>query len=100
MNHRENELIQAGAGNIDATITQALDGRSSFDTGAGNVTVSLGEDVGADVDARASMGTARTDYDLRVRGSFMSKSFSGRVNGGGPAVTLSAGVGNVTLRRR
>lgn len=92
--------VRTGAGNVEATITEALDGRSSFDTGAGNVTVVLDDGVGADVDARASMGNARTDYDLRVRGSFMSKSFSGSVNGGGPAITLSAGVGNVTLRRR
>lgn len=91
---------RTGAGNVEATITDALDGRSSFDTGAGNVTVTLADGVGADVDAHASMGSARTDYDLRVRGGFMSKSFSGRVNGGGPEITMSAGVGNVTLRKR
>ena len=94
-------MIEArtGAGNIEAWITRELNGRSSFDTGAGNVTVYLDGDIGADVDAKASLGNAKSDFDLRVRGKFMSKSFSGRVNGGGPSISMSAGVGNVSLRR-
>lgn len=88
-----------GAGNIEATITRELYGDSSFNTGAGNVTVYLDENIGADIDARSSLGSARSDYNLRVKGKWLSKSFSGEVNGGGPEIELSAGVGNVTLRR-
>ena len=90
---------RTGAGNIYATITNDLSGDSSFGTGAGNVTVYVDESVGADVTARSSMGSARTDYDLRVRGKWMSKSFSGEINGGGPEISLSSGVGTVSLRR-
>ncbi len=90
---------RTGAGNITAVITGPLAGDSSFDTGAGNVTVYLADDVEADVEGRASLGNAKSDFDLRVRGKFMSKSFSGRINGGGPEITLSSGVGNVSLRR-
>ena len=57
------------------------------------------DNVGADVEGRASLGNARSEFDVRTRGKFMSKSFSGRINGGGPAITMSSGVGNVSLRR-
>ena len=88
-----------GAGNINASILGQLVGDSSFQTGAGNVVVYIADDVGADVEGRASLGNARSEFDVRTRGKFMSKSFSGRINGGGPAITMSSGVGNVSLRR-
>ena len=88
-----------GAGNITATIEGQLAGDSSFRTGAGNVVVYLADDVEADVEGRASLGNARSEFDVRSRGRFMSKSFSGRINGGGPAISMSSGVGNVSLRR-
>lgn len=88
-----------GAGSISATIVGQLVGDSSFQTGAGNVTVYLADNVEADVEGRASLGNARSDFDVRTRGKFMSKSFSGRINGGGPEISMSSGVGNVSLRR-
>lgn len=90
---------RTGAGNITAVIDGQLTGNSSFNTGAGNVTVYLSEDVEADVEGKASLGNAKTDFALRTRGKFMSKSFSGSLNGGGPEITMSSGVGNVSLRR-
>lgn len=93
--------IQAntGAGNIEARITRQPGGDSSVETGAGNVTVYLGSDVGMQVDARASVGSAECDFGLKVSGKWMSKSFEGDVNGGGPALTMRSGVGNVALKR-
>jgi len=88
-----------GAGNIEARMTRQPGGDSSVETGAGNVTVYLGDDVGVDVDARASVGSAECDFGLKVNGKWMSKSFEGDVNGGGPALTMRSGVGNVALKR-
>jgi len=88
--------ISSGAGNIE------VDGARGYvyaNSGAGNVTVYLDSGVGATVDGQASIGSAKTDYDLDVKGKWMSKSFSGKVNGGGPSLTLHSGVGNVTLRK-
>lgn len=90
---------RTGAGNISAVLVGQLAGDSSFNTGAGNVVVYLADDVEADIEGRASLGNAKTDFDLRTRGKFMSKSFSGRINGGGPEITMTSGVGNVSLRR-
>lgn len=91
--------VSTGAGNVVASITGALSGDSKMSSGAGNVTVYLKESVGANVDGKASVGSAKTDYDLSVKGKFMSKSFEGRVNGGGPNLTLNSGVGNVSLTK-
>ncbi len=88
-----------GAGNIEARLTRQPGGDSTVETGAGNVTVYLGSNVGVDVDARASVGSAECDFGLKVSGKWMSKSFEGDVNGGGPALTMRSGVGNVALKR-
>jgi hypothetical protein len=92
-------VASTGAGDIIATLSEQPDRDSELRSGAGNVTVYLSDDIAVDVDASASVGSADSDFGLRVRGKWMSKSFSGRVNGGGPALSLHTGVGNVSLKR-
>jgi hypothetical protein len=89
-----------GAGNITARISSQPESDSRLESGAGNVTVFLSDRVGVYVDAVASMGSASSDYPLKIEGKWMKKSFEGEVNGGGPDLFMRAGVGNVTLRRR
>ena len=90
----------SGAGNIEVLITRQPSSRSRLETGAGNVTVYLADNVGIDVQGETGIGSASTDFGLKVDGSWMSKSFRGSVNGGGPSLTMSSGVGNVELRSR
>ena len=91
--------INTGAGNIEAYITEQPREDSHLTTGAGNVTVHVGARIGLDVDAQTGIGSAATDFPLKIEGKFMSKSFSGDVNGGGPALVMHSGVGNVVLRK-
>ncbi len=91
---------RTGAGNISAQIFRQPDNHSKLESGAGNVTVYLGDGIGVYVDAVAAMGSASCDFPLKIEGKFMKKSFEGEVNGGGPDLFMRAGVGNVTLRRR
>jgi len=91
--------INTGAGNIEAYITRQPQAESRLHTGAGNVTVFLDPNVGVQVDAEASVGSASCDCPLTIEGKWMSKRFSGDVNGGGPDLHLRAGVGNVALKR-
>ncbi len=93
-------VANSGAGNITATITRQPPARSRLETGAGNVTVYLAGDVGIDVLGETGLGSADTDFGLKVEGKWMSKSFKGSVNGGGPALTMRSGVGNVRLKSR
>lgn len=92
--------VNTGAGNVEVSITEQPETDSRLSTGAGNVTVYLGRGIGVDVHAEAAMGTARTDYPLSVEGKWMKKSFAGVVNGGGPRLSMRAGVGNVELRKK
>ncbi|ARA92743.1 hypothetical protein AWN76_005890 [Rhodothermaceae bacterium RA] len=92
--------LNTGAGNVEADLTCQPEDDSVFTSGAGNVTVYVDAEIRCRVDAVAGMGTARTDFPLRVEGRWMKKSFEGRINGGGPELRLRAGVGNVTLLRR
>jgi len=89
-----------GAGNIIAHIISQPDGDSRLESGAGNVTVYLDDQVSVYVDAQASVGSANCDFPLKVEGRWMSKSFGGRINGGGPELHLRSGVGNVSLKKQ
>lgn len=94
-------VANTGAGNIEARISRQPSSRSRLETGAGNVTVYLSEDVGMDVHAETGIGSADCEFGLKVSGKFLSgKSFAGSVNGGGPALTMHAGAGSVSLRRQ
>ena len=93
-------IAQTGAGNVTAKILTQPEEDSRFESGAGNVTVYLEDDLGMYVSAVASMGSASCDFPLNIRGKWMSKSFEGDINGGGPDLYMVSGVGNVTLRRR
>lgn len=88
-----------GAGNLIAEVTSQPEYRCTFASGAGNVTVYMQENLDFYVDAVAGMGSASTDFPLTVEGKWMSKSFEGEVNGGGPTIELRSGVGNVSLRK-
>ena len=97
---RGEATVKAGAGNVKVFITEQPEGASDFSTGAGNVMVYLAGSIGVDVDAECAVGSASTDYPLKMEGKWTRKSFSGSVNGGGPDLRLYAAVGNVTLRKR
>lgn len=88
-----------GAGNVYAELTGQPRAESRLESGAGNVTVAIGERVGVTVNASSGIGSATTDFPLSVEGKWMSKSMEGRVNGGGPLVRMRAGVGNVAVVR-
>lgn len=88
-----------GAGNVTAEIMRQPSRASSLSSGAGNVTVHLARTVGVYVDATAALGSAECEYDLKVEGKWLKKSFAGEVNGGGPELRIHAGVGNVALLR-
>ncbi len=90
---------KTGAGNISAHITRQPEAPSELSSGTGNVTVYVPAHVGLEVDASAGIGSAETDFPLSVEDGWMSTSFAGTLGDGGPALRLSAGMGNVALRK-
>ncbi len=91
--------VTSGAGNVYAQITHQPQDDSELRTGAGNVTVELADDLDVDVVGTASFGSADCEFPIEVTGKLLKKSFSGKINEGGPQLKMHAGVGNVTLKR-
>lgn len=90
----------AGTGNVTVEMLGQPRGESKLRTGAGNVSLSLPEDVQAEVRGTASLGTVTCEFPIEVSKKLLSHSFSGELNGGGDAsIVMAAGVGNVSLRR-
>lgn len=91
--------VSTGAGNIKTFISRQPDRRSRLESGAGNVTAVVEPGVGVFVTASAGMGSASSDYPVETKSEFVSQSFSGRINGGGPELVMKTGVGSVALRK-
>ena len=90
--------VSSGAGNLMARFSGQPDGNSTLETGAGNVTVHLDANARVSVAGASALGSVSTDFSLPVEGKWMSKSFAGDLNGGGPSIRMRAAVGNVVLR--
>lgn len=91
--------VNTGAGDIEVEITSQPEEDSHLVTGAGSVTVLLEDDIAMDIEAQTNMGSAITDFPLRVETNFIKKSFGGPINGGGPLLRIRAGIGSVELKR-
>jgi len=75
-------------GSITARFSRQPHGDSRLSTSGGGVTVELASGIGAELDARASGGGVRSDVPVTVQGSRDEDSLVGRINGGGPRLTL------------
>jgi len=91
----------AGTGNVTVEIEGQPKGESKLRTGAGNVSLSLHEDVQAEIRGTASIGTITCEFPIDISKKFLSHSFEGDINGGGSAsIVMNSGVGNLSLLRR
>ena len=89
-----------GTGNVTVEVIGQPQGKTKLRTGAGNVSLSLSEDVQADVRGTASLGTVNCEFPIEISKKLLSHSFSGEINGGGDAsIVMATAVGNVSLRR-
>lgn len=92
--------VRTGAGNIRATFDRQPPHPASLATGAGNVVAEVREGIGFRVSGASAMGGATTDFGLPVERRLVARSFEGPIHGGGPDLTLRAGMGWVRLVRR
>ncbi len=92
---RGNCKLSTGAGNVD--FKGKVNDISGFDasTGMGNVDFRVPEDTKMSLDASTGVGVLEGSFvDTRPDDKFH---FKGDINGGGPSVKLSSGVGNVNV---
>ena len=89
-------VARAGSGGIEA------DGQPSgpwtVHTGSGTVRLQLPSTASFDLDARTSSGSLSVDHPVTVQGSMGKKHIQGKVRGGGMAVDVETGSGDIEIR--
>lgn len=89
---------QTSGGSISAEVTRQIEKPLDLRTSGGSISLSVPEDLKADLDASTSGG--RVACDLPLEGRVKHNSINGRINGGGPAVSLRTSGGSIKVAKR
>jgi hypothetical protein len=90
-------LANTSGGSISASLTQAPKEDCSLSTSGGSIEVRLPESAAVDIDAKTSGGRVSTDLPVTVQGQIRHSSLRGKLNGGGPKLTLRTSGGGIRL---
>ena len=85
-------------GSIRATLSRQPNADSSLKTSGGGVIVSLAPSIAVDLDAQSSGGGVSSDVPITVQGTQDEDSIRGRINGGGPKLTLRSSGGGIRVK--
>lgn len=85
-------------GSIRAQLSGQLTADSKLSTSGGGVTVSLSPNVAVELDARASGGGVHSDVPITVHGRQEDDQLVGKINGGGPKLTLRTSGGGIRVK--
>lgn len=85
-------------GSIRAQISGPVTADSKLSTSGGSVTVAIGAGVAVDLDAKASGGGITSDIPVTIMGRQDDDELKGKVNGGGPTLTLRTSGGGIRVR--
>jgi hypothetical protein len=108
--------VRTSGGNIDlGTVTGAVDARTSggsvnatlastagpstLSSSGGEVTVAVSPSAALDLDARSSGGGVESDLPVSVTGRQKDGVIVGKINGGGPQLTLRSSGGGIRVKR-
>lgn len=83
-------------GSIRATISKQPSEDSRLSTSGGSVTAYLAKEIAVDVNASTSGGRVKSDFD--VDGTVKKTRITGKINGGGPKLTLKTSGGSVRIK--
>jgi len=95
------EAITSG-GSITASVADQPSGDCRLQTSGGSIKVSLSDKVAVDVDAKTSGGGVRTELPVAavVQGEHKPNVLQGKINGGGPTLSLHTSGGGILLQKR
>lgn len=85
---------KTSGGNISSSVTSAQD-QLRFSTSAGNVSLSLPQDIAANLDISGT--SASLDDGFNFNGTKNQGSINGTLNGGGLPIVINCGYGNVNI---
>ena len=86
-------------GSIRARLAQQPRGDSRLSTSGGSIYLSVPANAAVDLDARTSGGDVETDVPVTVLGMKSDSTLQGKINGGGPRLTLRSSGGGIRLTR-
>jgi len=93
--------LRTGDGDIDAEVSalSAPQPGWSLRSGDGNITLQLPSDFRADIDAHTGDGHMEVDIPIATTVAGREHSIQGKINGGGIAIELRTGDGDIRLRK-
>jgi DUF4097 and DUF4098 domain-containing protein YvlB len=86
-------------GSIHARLSRQPHGDSKLSTSGGTITLTLPSNIAVDLDAHTSGGDVETDMPVTVLGKQTESTLNGRINGGGPKLTLRSSGGDIRVRK-
>lgn len=87
---------ETGVGEINL---RHISGPADVSTGVGEITLYIPADAAVELDASCGTGEIDCDLPLEVKGKVFSKSLQGKINGGGPCIELSTGLGEINIKK-
>ncbi|PYV12475.1 MAG: hypothetical protein DMG23_00995 [Acidobacteria bacterium] len=93
--------LKTGDGEIAAEVGPGskMGSEWSVRTGDGNVALRLSKDFSAELDAHTGDGDIDLNFPITVAGSLKGSSIRGKINGGGPTLTVRTGDGSIRLEQ-
>jgi beta-lactamase regulating signal transducer with metallopeptidase domain len=79
---------KTGMGNLHAELINQTTATSALSSGMGNVTVAIKDNIGLNLSVSSGMGRVDSDYP------------DGPISGGGPALSISTGMGNIRIKKQ
>jgi DUF4097 and DUF4098 domain-containing protein YvlB len=89
----------SGGGSVRAVLLSEVAGDVKLSTGGGGIIVSIPTTAAFNLDAKTDGGHVSTELPVTVVGKMEEGRLEGTVKGGGKAVVLRSGGGNIHLRR-
>ncbi|MCW8108878.1 DUF4097 domain-containing protein [Alteromonas ponticola] len=84
-------------GSIKVAFAKQFTKDATLDTSGGSIVASLPADIRMDLDASTSGGRVKSEFD--VDGRVKKRSIEGKVNGGGPKLTLHTSGGSIRIEK-
>jgi DUF4097 and DUF4098 domain-containing protein YvlB len=101
-NGRFDEMeLKTGDGHVEvrAAAGSSLASGWRLETGDGNVTLEIPDNLAADVDFHTGDGHIDLDMPVATEGKIRENEVRGKLNGGGPLMTIRTGDGSIHLRK-
>ncbi len=94
--------LETGDGSIEASLREGskMEGSWSLRTGDGHIRVTLPVTFAADLHAHTGDGRITLDVPVTVSGAISSTEIRGKLNGGGPTLSLRSGDGSISVEKR